>query len=269
MASDEAASAFSISGRTYPQNGARQFLLPDALREISGLTFDAEQRLYGHDDEQGVIYQIDYQAGRVVNRFALAGGVRADFEGISWMNEQLYLITSNGLLYEFAAGRMNEQVPFTIHTEGLDCEVEGLSRSPDRSALIAACKNPAAGKKALHLYRWAPGQSRWESYLKVKRSAFDTAFDRLGVDRPKRFQPTGLTITPEGNLLLIAGPQKVLLEMTAEGKPLAAARLSANMHRQPEGIAMTIEGTLIIADEGDNKGARKSPGRLAVYEPAP
>ncbi len=262
-------SSFTLAGHIYQVENGIQLKLPKALREISGLALDGDAQLYGHNDEQGIVYQIDYRAGRVLKRFGLEGALKADFEGIAWLEDRLYMTTSSGKLYEFPVGRADAMVPFAIHTRGLDCEVEGLTA--DRGSLLAACKNRPDGKKALHFHRWQPGAEQWstEPVIKIKRSAFDTLFENMGFPRPEKFQPTAITATPDGTLLFIAGLQKLLLEVSVQGTPLAGARLDANMHRQPEGIAMTNDGTLIIADEGDNKGSNKSRGRLTIYRPEP
>jgi len=263
--------SFTIAGHTYQASNRTQFKLPKVLREISGLTLDDDARLYGHNDEQAIVYLIDYRAGQVLQRFGLEGGLEADLEGIAWLDGRLFMTTSRGRLYEFPAGAPDTVVAYEVHTDGLDCEVEGLTRSVDHNALIGACKNRPDDKQALHFHRWQPGDAQWseEPTMKIKRSTFDTLFERMGIPRPEKFQPTAITSTPSGNLLFIAGPQKLLMEITPRGMPLAVARLDATMHRQPEGIAITSEGTLIIADEGDNRGSSKSRGRLTVYEPDP
>lgn len=260
--------AFEIAGRTYCAEDAIRFELPAVLEEISGLTLDDRGYLYGHDDERGVVYQIDYQAGRVTKRFGLRGGPKEDFEGIAWLQDRLFMTTSRGRLYELPPGSADEMVPWTVHTDGLHCEIEGLTRTIDRKALLAACKNRPKGKGALHFHRWQPGQAQWsrDPHIHIKRSAFDPLFEKMAVPRPGKFQPTAITVTPAGSFLFVAGPQKLLLEVSEDGSPLAAARLDPTLHRQPEGIAMTTTGLLIIADEGGRYGT--SRGQLSVYRPA-
>lgn len=261
--------AMVIAGHTYRAENSTQFVLPGVLTEISGLTLDDAGRLYAHDDERGIVYQIDYQAGHVLARFGLGAGLREDFEGIAWLAGRLYMTTSKGQLFAFAVGAPDSMVSYETHTQGLDCEVEGLTRSVDGTALLAACKNRPKGRKALHLHRWQPGDEGWyeEPAVRIQRSQFNDLFESLGIDRPEKFQPTAVSATPGGNLLLIAGPQKVLLEFTVDGTPVAVAPLRREKHRQPEGIAITNEGILIIADEGDNKGSNRTPGMLTVYRP--
>src|SRR5882762_6336402 len=54
--------------------------LPKRLNEISGLALSADARLFAHDDERGVIYQIDWRHGRLTKAFSLGDPPpRADF----------------------------------------------------------------------------------------------------------------------------------------------------------------------------------------------
>ena len=51
--------------------------LPGELQEISGLTMTDDGRLFGHNDEKGFVYQIDYSNGNVIKKFSL--GVPINF----------------------------------------------------------------------------------------------------------------------------------------------------------------------------------------------
>jgi hypothetical protein len=52
-----------------------------------------------------------------------------------------------------------------------------------------------------------------------------------------------------GTWILIAGPQRAFAEIDAGGKVLGGGRLAARLHRQPEGLAIAPDLTLLISDE--------------------
>ena len=86
--------------------------LPKALQEISGLAVDSAGRIFAHDDEQAIIYQLDPATHRVVKRFSFGlPAVRGDFEAIAVVGRQLILTTSDGVLYAGREGRDGESVP--------------------------------------------------------------------------------------------------------------------------------------------------------------
>ncbi len=256
---------FQIADAHYNLKKLTQFKLPKALREISGLALDGDDRLFAHGDELGIIYQLDYSRGAVVGRFALQGLVKADFEGIAVARDRLFLITSTGTLYETHIGRDGDQVPFERHRTDVNCEVEGLTYLAVEGALLIACKNlPKKDKKvAIRIYRWFLDTASLDSSATLSVSRRD-----LAPLYEKRVQPTAITVAGNGNLLLVAGRQHLLLELTTSGQPVAVAKLPESRHARAEGVALTADGRLIVADEGDGRGKIKSRGRLSVYHPA-
>ena len=72
----------------------------------------------------------------------------------------------------------------------------------------------------------------------------------------KRFHGSALTWHPRTRtLLLIAGPQRVFAEVSRAGEVLGGGRLSKQLHRQPEGIAVAPDLTLLISDEAAGRAA--------------
>ena len=126
---------------------ARRFKLPKQWREISGLTMLGENRLLAHDDERGVVFEIDYRDGSIVKAFALSDQldpVADDFEGIAAAEGRVYLVSSSGRLYEFVEGTDGETVLYNLYTTGIgrDHEIEGLAYDPDQRVLLLISKNP-------------------------------------------------------------------------------------------------------------------------------
>ena len=145
----KAALAQTDSGAPNPTPLAR-WLLPASLKEVSGLALTADGRLLAHDDSHGRVSEIDYRRGTVVKRFALEPTVdHVDFEGITVADSVVFLLASNGTLYEFAEGADGAHVPYIVHdTElGSECEFEGVAF--DRECLIFEVCQPQQAKKVL------------------------------------------------------------------------------------------------------------------------
>ena len=45
--------------------------LPKRLTEISGLAVSPDGKLFAHNDEAGVIYQLDYSSSKILKQFSL------------------------------------------------------------------------------------------------------------------------------------------------------------------------------------------------------
>ncbi|MEQ8860251.1 MAG: hypothetical protein RIC56_16560 [Pseudomonadales bacterium] len=255
--------SFDIAGYRYPYAGLTQWALPRALREVSGLALDADGRLFAHADEVAVVFELDYRDGRVIKRFALGDPPRpGDYEGIAWVGATLYLVTSDGELLEALEGEDGGHVDFRLHRTGFGrrCEVEGLDYDARQGSLLLLCKTPR--EKALRgmiaLLAWSP----------ARRGAVPE-HDVLATWPPggsadAALNPSALTRSgATGNYVVAAARQYALLEISAAGTVVDAITLARDQHPQMEGIAMTDDGDLIVADEGKNKR-----GRLSVYAAA-
>ena len=136
-----------------------RWLLPPALREVSGLALDSAGRLFAHNDEGGHVYEVDYRVGVLTKTFNLGPRARGvDFEGMTVAGKRFFLLESGGRIYEFREGRSGQTVPFALHETGLgrECEFEGIAFDARDSSLVLACKNVRTRgmKDQVVLYRW-------------------------------------------------------------------------------------------------------------------
>ena len=129
----------------YPLDATtRRYALHERVRELSGLALSRDGRLFGHDDERAMIYEI---GGEGQPRKAFAFGapvVKGDFEGIAIAGDRFYLVTSKGVVYEGGEGEDGDRLPFesTEVDVGKGCDVEGLAYEEATDALLLACKEP-------------------------------------------------------------------------------------------------------------------------------
>jgi uncharacterized protein YjiK len=252
-----------ISQYAMSEKSVTQWKLPNKLREVSGLALSPDGRLFTVADESAVVYEIDYQNGGLIGAFAFGNPVVAgDFEGIAWLDDELYLTTSNGILYSSPPGDDGEHVTASPVDTGIGkvCEIEGLAADPRGDRLYFACKgSPKGGNRDyLQIVVWSTTTGEQVDSLEVPLAPITSA---LHVDH---FNPSGIAIDPvTGHFIILAARQKSLLELAADGQLIGVRRLRMpDRHRQPEGIELTVDGRLLIADEGGDKKAR-----LAIYEP--
>ena len=245
---------------------ANRWELPKALAEISGLAVDARGRVFAHADEQAIVFQLDPATRRIVKRFAFGSpAVRGDFEAITLVGDRVVLATSDGVLYSGPEGRDGEAVPFVTLATGVgrSCEVEGLAHDASDRSLLLACKLPRveALRGYLTVFRW-PLDGR----APVAAPRFRIPLSRVGrlLGNPG-FHPSDLTRDPEtGHFLIVAAREQAIAELTPAGDVVRAIRLRRGIHRQPEGLAVTPDGALLLADEANSGRAT-----LTEYRPAP
>lgn len=230
------------------------------LKEISGLAMTLDNRLMAHNDEEGVIHEIDYQKGAFVKTFQLADlkwPEKGDFEGIATVNDQVYLVTEEGRIYECSEGAAGESVLFNVYATGVgrDYHIEGLAYDANQRALLLMCKESRKDdlKEYLFIYHWSIDDKQLieDAHIQIPLIEFTRQIGE------KNFQPTGIEKHPiSGNYFVIADGQKAIAEITPDGHIVTAKQFPAQWHRKPEGITFAADGTLIIADEGDGKKAR-------------
>ena len=241
----------------------QQWSLPRRLDEISGLALTSDERLLAVTDEIAVVYEIDYSQGSLVKAFAFGEPpVRDDFEGIAVRDGVVWLMTSSGRLLAGQEGGNGENVDFESFDTGLGdtCELEGLTTDLADQSLILACKEERKGRD-LQMVAWDPDTGEQQRIVLPERDIEDAA----GKDD---VNPSGIVAYPDnGAYLVVAARQRLIFELSAEGGLSdVIMQLDKDRHRQAEGIELTRDGRLLIADEAGNGRARLAVYRLGLRE---
>jgi hypothetical protein len=232
--------------------------LPGDLAEVSGLAYTPDGRLLAHGDEEAVVYQIDLAQGRPVKRFGIGGRdglLRGDFEDIEVIGDRIFLVTSSGELVEGREGADGETTTVVRRGSGLGgtCEVEGLTRDQGSGSLLMLCKQTKSKRWRGQVVVLAISPETFEFEPEPRLVIPESALQR--VTAAKRFQGSAIIRQQSGTFVLLAGPQRAYAEVDSAGKVLAGGILRADRHRQPEGLAIAPDRTLLIGDEAAGKTA--------------
>ena len=255
----------ALEGHSFSVASSEQWRLPDKLNEISGLALTTDARLLAITDEAAIVYELDFTQGRLVKAFALGDPtLRGDFEGIAYSDGRVWLMTSNGVIFESPEGEDGERVSFEEYPTGLDkyCELEGLAFRQEDRVLLLLCKKikKKSGLEGLGIFAWSTTTREVDRTKTIMLPDRDIA----AALRMNRLNPSGIAITPQtGNLLIVAARQRAVIELRADGDFLTAHELPAGAHRQAEGLEIMPTGEILVADEGGEHKAR-----LAIYRPA-
>ncbi|MBD2701329.1 SdiA-regulated domain-containing protein [Spirosoma sp. BT702] len=221
------------------------YVLPKKLKEISGLTYYKDHKLLCVQDEEAVVYEFDTGKGKVTNEFGFGG--YGDFEGIEYVNDEVYVLESNGNLFRFKPeskeiGRTKTELPKKT-------EVEGLGYDPKTKRLLIAVKNGGGPSSDKAVY----------SFDLLNRAVFkdmslnDEQLKGAGID-PKDYKPSGIAVHPiTGDWYVLTSVGKRLVITSRRAKITYSAVLDSKLFRQPEGICFAPNGDLFIASEGDGK----------------
>lgn len=236
-----------------------EWIMPSALREISGLALTSRGTVFTHDDNIGRVSEIDPRTGILVKSFSLAGLQKGDFEAIAIAGPDLYLLESSGKLFKFREGRDGQQVPFTVYDTKLnkECEFESLTYDSAGSRLVMACKRLINKQdRELRIY-FLPLPLGDRSAITSMAIPIDEV---RGSNTWKNFRPSDMAIDPfTGNYVIIASRQKAYVVLTPEGEVVRSSPLPGD-HRQAEGIAITRDSLMVVSDE-----ANGAPPKMTVY----
>jgi uncharacterized protein YjiK len=231
--------------------------LPWRFREISGIAPLTGDGAIGFvEDERVCVHEIDRDTGRITQHHDHGKGDAED------------LVVMDGAAYILCAGRR----PHLIHMETcrhshgrltridleLDsaCDPEGLCPDPGGNRLLIACKGTPPGT----------GKERMRQIL-----AFDLETQRrssqpvLSIDtvqvagEPGLFNPSALAVHPISGDLYVIGSKgsKRLACWRADGTFRGSWRLDRQLLPQPEGIAFSTSGELILSSEGRSRKKKK------------
>lgn len=244
-----------------------QWTLPNGLQEISGLALASPETVFAHNDEYGIVYEIELTSGDIARAFALGDPtIAADFEGIAVDDGRVYLITSEGMLYEADIGDHRGRVRYNVYDTGIGdlCEVEGLSRGQGTGEFLVLCKEALKKKleNRLLIYKWRVSERRApeQPWLDVPFKEFLKRSDFAD------FRAAGLEWDQQAErLVIISSRSSTLYFFDEAGVFEKKMALPKNAHAQSEGVSISATGDLIIADEG----AKRGPGRLSIYADRP
>jgi uncharacterized protein YjiK len=238
--------------------------LPASLVEISGLSFLEKDRLACIEDENGIIYIFNTLTGEIEMKIAF--GEAGDYEGIEIINEDAWVLKSNGTLYEMR-DFLDKQVPFVKkYTTALSGKnnTEGLAYDPENNRLLIACKeNPfpdsdkGNGFKSIYSFSPATGKMDQEPLLLIDLGTL------VKYKGNKTFKPSGIAVQPvTGDLFILGAVGNLLMVLSGKGELLALVKLSHAGFPQPEGICFSPGGILYISNEGAGR-----QGTILKFEP--
>ncbi|MFO7613907.1 MAG: hypothetical protein R6W71_04630 [Bacteroidales bacterium] len=275
---------YERSGYHFPYRLARPgqtWKLPRSLVEISGLGFIDENRLACVQDENGIIFIYNLQAGAVEREVHF--GRDGDYEGIEVINDDAWVLKSNGTLYEvkdFLKAASPEVTEYKTPLKGRN-DAEGLAYDPLRHSLLIACKgepftDKRDGRRHRAVYRFdlETRQMDPEPFLLIDLDTLRSYQDLSAItlwgmevmayfnppEGDRIFAPSGIAIHPKTEDIYILGSVgKLLLVFSGEKELRAIVSLDPGTFPKPEGICFSPDGTLYIASEG--KGGE---GRIIV-----
>jgi uncharacterized protein YjiK len=249
------ASCSTSGGHHYPSptqfdlNHPYKITLPEELKEISGMEYYAKDTsVFAIVDDDGWLYKLFLKKNNSTRRWKF--GKNKDYEDLQRVDSTFYVLSSSGDITGIRFDPAGDSVyteKFKFPGEGSN-EFESMYYDRKNGCLNLLCKDCESDKKAT--------VSTWRFDLTTAVYSPTTLLldvapiaKALGVDK-LRFKPSATAIHPRtGELYIISSVNKALVIADTTGKVKEVYPLDPSLYKQPEGIAFTPAGDLLISNE--------------------
>lgn len=225
--------------------------LPVELNEVSGIVWIDNHTLACVQDEVGMIYIYDLNDKAVVDEIPFAGN--GDYEGIALHKDDLYVMQSDGLLYEVKNWKaINKTV--STHETGFNSanNMESLTYSIADNCLLTVPKDKDDKNDYKGIYK---------INLHTKQVDIETPAYKINMYAPdlreyrhkkiyKTFNPSEIAEHPiTKELYVLEGKHPKLLVLNPQGDIKNVYKLDEINFPQPEGMTFSDDGDLYISNE--------------------
>lgn len=232
--------------------------LPEILHEVSGLTDIDPQTIACIQDEDGLVFIYDLQKNEIKDQFKF--DENGDYEGITRVDNTLYILRSDGKLFE-----IQDYDSTDIQVNEYDTEIpikdnEGLGADLANNRLLIAGKSEPKGEeyknsRAIFAFDLSTKKMIEKPVYKFNIEEIEAFLQNTNTGlkgKPKiRMNPSAVAIHPFTNqLYVLSSKDHLIYVFSAEGSIETVQQLNKKMFKQAEGIAFLENGDLIISNEG-------------------
>lgn len=247
--------------------------LPHILHEISGLTYVDSSSFACIQDNKGIIFIYNFQKEKIKKKYTF--NIDGDYEGIAKVNDTIYVLRSDGTLFEISKYK-SKNFRLTSYVTGVPANNnEGLCYDQDHNRLLIACKSKI-GKG----HEFKDMRAIYGFDLKTKTMSQDPVFDfdlqsikdfalrengshhkkskkKEKIHEPDiKFMTSDIAIHPiTKKLFLLSATDHMLFIFDKSGTLEHIEKLMPELFPQAEGIAFMPDGEMLITSEGHEKPA--------------
>jgi uncharacterized protein YjiK len=247
-------------------------IMPAVLQEISGITYIDTSTLGCIQDEKGILFFYDILRNEISRQKEFYSN--GDYEGIARIEDTIYVLRSDGVLYEIADFKSDNIIVTPFKTEIPSKDNEGLCYDGESDRLLIACKENTGKGDLSKDNRYIFGFDLTSKNM-IMEPEFTFDIDGLkefaktnnidlplknskrglAVEADLKFQASGIAIHPfTGKLYLLSAEDHMLFIFDKSGSVQHMIRLNQVMFNQPEGITFLENGDMFISNEGPGKG---------------
>jgi hypothetical protein len=250
----------------------KRYILPPALREISGITEFDPATIGCIQDENGILFIYDLMKEKITKQLTFYEN--GDYEGIARADKTVYVLRSDGMLFEINNYGSSNPVTKSYTTTIPFRDNEGLCFDQKTNNLLIAPKSDqgkeSGNKDKRFIYSFDLNSKKLEEkplfvfdLSVIKKFASENKI-KVPLKKDKKgdknnepdieFRTSAIAIHPFTNkIYLLSGMEKLLFVFDMEGEIEFIETLDKELFTQPEGITFLKNGDMLISNEGRNK----------------
>lgn len=255
------------------ENPHRKFELPAILQEISGITELDDSHVICVQDENGIIFVLDIYTGEITNQYRF--GNDGDYEGITRVDNTLYILRSDGMLIELTNWD-SKNIKTEIYNTNIPAKNnEGLCYDSFNHRLLIGCKSkPGQGPeykniRSIYAFDLEKKELSHSPIYEFNVSEIADSVRSKGIEIPKKVKKktgkivenfklgiSAIAIHPQtGDLHMLSAVDYLYMNFDAKGNLKQIKQLPKDLYPQAEGITFLENGKMIITSEGVNGNA--------------
>ena len=238
----------------YDLNHPVAIYLESELNEISGIIYyPKDTGIFAISDATGSLYKMFPDKKTPVQRWKF--GNNHDYEDLQRVDSTFYILSSSG---DIVSVKFSKHAPmlvneFKIHDKEKN-EFETLYFDSALHKLILICKDCKEDKKSIVSTRAFDISSNTYSDGPYKINV--NTINKLMNLKEMKFKPSAAAINPlTHELFILSSVNKMLVIADTNGNVKQSYLLRPSIYKQPEGIAFTPSGTLLISNESAKQGS--------------
>jgi uncharacterized protein YjiK len=248
-------------------------IMPDTLKEVSGLTIIDSTTFACIQDENGILFIYDIATNKIKDQIPFH--IDGDYEGITKVDSSIFILRSDGTLFEIAN---YQAIDFNVtsYQTGIPANNnEGLCYDKANNRLLIACKGKIGkgsafkDKRVIYGFDLSKKQLSREPIFDfdmqaVKEFAIKNKIDLPSKTRKKngqqitepfiKFRTSAICIHPKTKqLFLLSASDYLLFVFNSDGTLMQLEKLNYEIFNKAEGISFFENGDMLITNEGQNK----------------
>ena len=222
--------------------------LNPSLDEISGIAYYAKDTsVFAIIDEGGILYKVSLKNPKEIKSWEFSK--KRDYEDLILIDSTFYALVSNGDIVKIMFDNnsvLTEKIDFP-HAEKKKNEFESLLKLND-STIAIICKDCDDDKKtnvSSYLVNLYDTSAPYKTFIDF---SMQEVINKTGMQG--KLKPSAAAVHPiTGDIYIISSIQLILLITDSNGNFKEVYKLDPGIFKQPEGIAFTPEGDMIISNE--------------------